>query len=130
VAASRPDRPEPLRRAAVGALARLGTLVDTVRTAVVDALAAALDDPSYMVRLSTYAACERLADARLLPVLDRLATAESDGRLRRDATEAAQRIRIDAKTPPELVRLREEVDRLRDDLNRLRDRDQPVVPQA
>lgn len=130
VAASRPDRPEPLRRAAVGALARLGTLVDTVRTAAADALERALDDPSYLVRLSTYAACETLADARLLPVLDRLATSEGDGRLRRDAAEAAVRIRIAAKTPPELVRLREEVDRLRDDLNRLRDRAQPTVPQV
>jgi aminopeptidase N len=130
LAATRRDRPEPLRRAAVGALARLGSLVDTVRTAAADALERALEDPSYLVRLSTYAACERLADARLLPVLDRLATAESDGRLRRDASEAAVRIRLDAKTPPELVRLREEVDRLRDDLNRLRDRDRPVTPQV
>jgi len=130
VAASRLDRPEPLRRAAVDALARLGTLVDGVRIAVVDALERALDDPSYLVRLSTYAACEKLGDARLLPVLDRMATAENDGRLRRDAAEAALHIRAASKTPPELVRLREEVDRLRDDLNRLRDRDQPVAPQA
>jgi aminopeptidase N len=130
VASSRPDRPEPLRRAAVGALARLGALVDAVRTAAVDALERALDDRSYVVRLSTYAAAEKLADARLLPALDRLATAETDGRLRRDAAEAAVRIRGAARTPPELVRLREEVDRLRDDVNRLRDRDQPVAPQA
>jgi aminopeptidase N len=130
LAASRPDRPEPLRRAAVGALARFATLVDSVRTAVVDALERALEDPSYLVRLSTYAACEILADARLLPVLDRNATAESDGRLRRDAAEAAVRIRAAATTPPELVRLREEVDRLRDDLNRLRDRDRPATPHA
>jgi HEAT repeat protein len=88
----------------------------------------ALEDPSYLVRLSTYAATETLADARLLPALDRLTTAESDGRLRRDAAEAAMRIRSAAKTPAELVRLREEVDRLRDDLNRLRDRDRPATP--
>jgi aminopeptidase N len=122
VAATRRERPEPLRRAAVGALARLGTLVDGVRTAAADALERALEDPSYLVRLSTYAACETLADARLLPVLDRNATAELDGRLRRDATEAAIRIRAAAKTPVEVVRLREELDRLRDDVNRLRDR--------
>jgi len=79
-----------------------------------------------LVRLSTYAACETLADARLLPALDRLAQAELDGRLRRDAAEAAVRIRGAAKIPPELVRLREEVDRLRDDLNRLRDRSAPA----
>jgi hypothetical protein len=42
--------------------------------------------------------------------------------LRRDAAEAALRVRAAAKAPPELVRLRDEVDRLRDDLNRLRDR--------
>jgi hypothetical protein len=59
-----------------------------------------------------------------------LATAETDGRLRRDAAEAALRVRGAARTPPELVRLREEVDRLRDDVNRLRDRDQPTAPQA
>ena len=119
-----------MRRAAVGALARLGSLVDATRTAAVDALERALDDASYLVRLSTYAACETLADARLLPVLDRMATAESDGRLRRDAAEAAARVRGATKTPPEVVRLREEVDRLRDDVNRLRDRDQPVPPPA
>ena len=115
-------RPEGLRRAAAGALARLGTLVDGTRTAVVDALERALDDRSYFVRLSTYAACEKVADARLLDVLDRRAHTELDGRLRRDAAEAAIRVREAAKTPPEVVRLREELDRVRDDLNRLRDR--------
>jgi aminopeptidase N len=125
-AAARPEQPEALRRAAVGALARLGTLVDGVRTAVADALEHALDDPSYPVRAAAYAACETLADARLLPVLDRMAAAELDGRLRRLAAEAALRVRAASKTPAEVVRLREEVDRLRDDLNRLRDRAEPV----
>jgi aminopeptidase N len=121
-AATRRDRPEPTRRVAVRALARHAALVDGARTAAVDALERALDDPAYLVRLATYAACETLEDPRVLPVLDRLATAELDGRLRRDATEAAMRIRAASKTPAELVRLREEVDRLRDDVNRLRDR--------
>jgi aminopeptidase N len=127
VARTRREHAEPLRRVAVGALARLATLVDVTRTAVTEALERALEDPSYLVRLSTYAACEVLEDARLLPALDRLATAELDGRLRRDATEAAIRIRAAAKTPAELARLREEVDRLRDDVNRLRDRTDVVA---
>jgi aminopeptidase N len=125
-AALAPGRPEALRRAAASALARLGVLVDATRTAVVDALERALADPSYLVRVSVYAACETLADARLLPVLDANATSELDGRLRRDAAEAALRVRAAAKTPPELVRLREDVDRLRDDLHRLRDGAPPV----
>jgi aminopeptidase N len=128
LAAAGRDRPEGLRRAAVGALARTAVLVDSVRTAVVDALERALEDPAYLVRLATYAACETLGDVRFLPVLDRLATAELDGRLRRDATEAAMRVRAASKTPAEVVRLREDVDRLRDDLNRLRDRTN--VPQT
>jgi aminopeptidase N len=122
LAALEPAQPEGLRRAAAGALARLSVLVDGVRTAVVDALERALDDRSYFVRLSTYAACEKVADARLLAALDRRAQTELDGRLRRDAAEAAIRVREAAETPPEVVRLQEEVDRLRDDLNRLRDR--------
>ncbi len=120
-AALAPSRPEALRRAAAGALARLGVLLDGTRTAVADVLERALDDPSYLVRVSVYAACETLADARLLPALDAKATSELDGRLRRDAAEAALRVRAAAKTPPELVRLREDVDRLRDELHRLRD---------
>jgi aminopeptidase N len=122
LAALQRPQPEALRRAAAGAIARTAALVDEVRTAAVDALERALDDPAYLVRLATYAAAEVLNDARLLPALDRMATAETDGRLRRDATEAAIHVREGAKTPPEVVRLREDVDRLRDDLNRLRDR--------
>ena len=116
------ERSESLRRAGVGALARLAVLVDSVRTAVVEAIAIALEDRAYLVRVAAYGAAECIADARLLPLLDRLASAETDGRLRRDATEAAMHVRAAATTPPEVVRLREEVDRLRDDLNRLRER--------
>jgi hypothetical protein len=111
-----------LRRRAVGALARLGVTSDGVRSATVDALERTLADPSYYVRLAAYAACEKLADARLLGALDRLAAGELDGRLRRDAAEAAIRVREAAKTPAAVVQLREEVDRLRTDLNQLRER--------
>jgi aminopeptidase N len=120
-ALGRPERAEPLRRATPAALARLGTLVDATRTAVVEMLESLLDDRSYLVRHATYPACEKLADARLLSVLDRRATSETDGRLRRDAAEAARHVRAAATTPPELVRLREDVDRLRDELQRLRE---------
>jgi aminopeptidase N len=118
----RPERPEPLRRAAAGALAHLGTLVDTTRTQAVDAIERALSDSAYLVRVAAYAAAERLRDARLLPVLDRLGVSESDGRLRRDAMEAAMRIREDQTKPAELARLREELDTLRDESRALRER--------
>ncbi len=113
-------RPEPLRRAALRALAAHATLIESARTAVVDAIERALDDRAYLVRVSAYAAAETLLDARLLPALDRHASAEIDGRLRRDAAEAALRIRSAGKTPPEIARLREDVDRLRDEVQHLR----------
>jgi aminopeptidase N len=117
-----PQRGEGLRRAAVRALARLGALVDTVRTRAVAALEKTLSDPSYMVRVSAYAACETLADARLLAALDRLAVTENDGRLRRDAAEAALRIREAQKTPREVAALRTELDELRIEARTLRER--------
>jgi ubiquinone biosynthesis protein UbiJ len=72
--------------------------------------------------MSAFAAAERLDDPRLLPTLDRLATGESDGRLRRDAAEAAIRIREQQSKPAELARLREEVDKLRAESQTLRER--------
>jgi aminopeptidase N len=120
--ALRPDRPEPLRRAALGAIAQLGTLVETTRTRAVEAVERALMDPGYLVRLSAYPAAEKLDDARLLPALDRLAVAEDDGRLRRDAAEAAIRVREGRSKPAELALLREELDRLRAESQALRER--------
>ncbi len=117
-----PQRGEGLRRAAAKAIARLGTLVDAVRTRAVAALEKALSDPAYIVRVAAYAACETLADPRLLPALDRLAVTESDGRLRRDAAEAALRIREAQKTPREVVALRAELDDLRVETRTLRER--------
>jgi aminopeptidase N len=119
---------EPLRRAAVGAVAQLGTLVHAVRTQAVEGIERALRDPAYLVRVSGYVAAEKLADARLLPSLDRLAVSENDGRLRRDAAEAAVRIRERQEKPAELARLREELDRLRAESLTLRERLDSLSP--
>jgi aminopeptidase N len=117
-----PARPEALRRAAAGAIGHLGTLVDAVRTEAVDAIEHALRDRSHLVRVTAFAAAERLADRRLLPALDRLAELEDDARLRRDAAEAAMRIREDQSKPAALTELREELDRLRAEFQTLRER--------
>ena len=116
------DRPEPLRRAAIGALAELGTLVESARTGAVEAIEGALEDRAYLVRMAAYAAAERIADPRLLGALDRLATTENDGRLRRDAAEAAVRVREAQRTPAEVAQVREDLDRLRADQQALRER--------
>jgi aminopeptidase N len=100
----------------------LGTLVEAARTTAVEAIDQALRDRAYLVRMSAFAAAEKLGDARLLPSLDALAASEADGRLRRDAAEAALRIREDQSKPAEVVRLREELDRLRAETAALRER--------
>ncbi|MDB5071099.1 MAG: Aminopeptidase [Candidatus Eremiobacteraeota bacterium] len=122
VEALAPDRHEALRRAAIGAIGQLGTLVESVRTEVVDAVERTLHDPGYLVRIAAFAAAEKLADARLLPTLDRFVETEDDGRLRRDAAEAAIRIREAQTKPAALAGLREEVDRLREESQALRER--------
>jgi aminopeptidase N len=121
-AALEPSRLQGLRRAAVDAVAELGTLVDAVRTAAVDAVNRTLDDANALVRMSACSAAERITDARLLPTLDRLAHDERDGRLRRHAAEAAIRVREAQTKPAELARLRDEVDRLRAESRALRER--------
>lgn len=117
-----PDVPEALRRAALGALAELGTLAEPVRTAAFEAIDRALRDPAYLVRVSAFAAAEKLNDARLLPSLDALAASEVDGRLRRDAQEAAQRVREGQQKPAELAKMREDLERLRAEAHALRER--------
>ena len=122
VDASRPERSEGLRRAATTALGRLGALVEEERTRVVDELEERLGDPSFMVALDAIIASESLSDVRLLPGLDRLAQQAVDGRMRRDAMEAAIRIRQAAKIPAQVRGLREDIDELREDQRRLQEK--------
>jgi aminopeptidase N len=114
-----PQNGENLRRAAVVALARLGGLVQEERTRVVDELERRLDDSSFLVALDAVNSAESLGDPRLLPALDRLAVAANDGRMRRDAMEAAIRIRRGEKVPAQVRGLREDIDELREDQRRL-----------
>jgi aminopeptidase N len=113
---------EALRRAAVVAIAELGSRVDSVRGDAVDVLERTLGDASYLVRVSTYTASEKIGDARLLAALDRSSTLESDGRLRRDAAEAAIRVRETQKVPMQVEAMREELEKLRVESRTLRER--------
>jgi aminopeptidase N len=116
------ERHDALRRAAATAIGELGSTVYAVRDDAVDTIARALESAPFLVRVASFAAAEMLADARLLPLLDRLAGAADDGRLRRDAAEAAMHVR-DAQTKPESVAsMREELERLRAESQAMRER--------
>ncbi len=103
-------------------MARLGALVQEERTRVVDELERRLDDSSFLVAIDAVNSAESLGDARLLTALDRLALAADDGRMRRDAMEAAIRIRKGEKVPPQVRGLREDIDELREDQRRLQEK--------
>ncbi|MGD0967640.1 MAG: M1 family aminopeptidase [Candidatus Aquilonibacter sp.] len=120
--AVRLGRDEGLRRATAGALARLGTLVYAERTRVVDAILQLLDDPMFLVQLAAIAAAESLEDTRALPALDRLAVSGFDGRVRRDAAEAAIRIREAQKVPSQVSALRSDLDTLREEQRALQEK--------
>jgi aminopeptidase N len=122
VDALRPERSEGLRRAAAMALGRIGALAEEERTHVVDELEERFGDSSFMVALDAIVAAEALSDVRLLPGLDRVAQQAVDGRMRRDAMEAAIRIRAAAKVPAQVKGMREDIDELREDQRRLQEK--------
>ena len=120
--AVRLGRDEGLRRAVAGALARLGVLVYAERSRVIDAIVQLLDDPMFLVQLAAIAAAESLEDTRALPALDRLAGSGFDGRVRRDAAEAAIRIRDAQKVPSQVSALRSDLDTLREEQRTLQEK--------
>jgi len=117
-----PQQAEGIRRAAVTALGRVGTLVEEQRTRVADALVQYLDDPSYAIAVAAIEAAETLADVRLLAELDRVGQHAFDGRLRRHAMEAAIRIRKGSKVPVQVNTLRNDIDELREQQRRLQEK--------
>jgi HEAT repeat protein len=120
--AMRAENDEGLRRAAVHAIGRFGQLVDSERTRAVAAVEERLDDELLLVQLSAIAAAEGLGDARLLTALDRLSYAAADGRVRRDAMEAAIRVREASKVPAAVSAMRGDIDGLREEHQKLREK--------
>jgi aminopeptidase N len=122
-----PEHGEGLRRAAVGALGRIATLVENERTVAVDALQQLLDDETFSVAIGAIAAAESLGDTRLLPALERIAEQGFDGRLRRDASEAAIRIRRGSRVPAQVKILRDDIDELRAEQRRLQEKIEAIA---
>ena len=120
--AIRLGRDEGLRRATAGALARAGELLYPERARIVDAILQLLDDPMFLVQLAAIGAAEALGDERALPALERLASTGFDGRVRRDAAEAAIRIREAQKVPPQVSALRSDLDTLREEQRTLQEK--------
>lgn len=119
IRATLPDKEEPLRRAALAALARLSELLGSQRARIVQHIVEALDDANFMVQMAGIDAAQTLADLRFVPVLSRLRENACDGRVRRNAAEAILRIQEAQKVPPQVTGLRNDVDSLREEQRKL-----------
>lgn len=120
--AVQPGNEEALRRSSLGALARAGELLESQRSHIVEAIMQGLDDPTFLVQVSAIVAAEHLGDQRFLPILDRLSASGFDGRIRRDAAEAAIRIRETQKTPAQVTNLRSDLDAVREEQRKLQEK--------
>ena len=120
--ATRDDRSDDLRRAALGALARLYHLLDERKPSIVDAIVACLAEEKLLIRLAAIGAAERLGERDAISALRRISDRDGDARLRRDALEAIDRISEAQRSPAEVAKLRTEVAELREELQSLRAR--------
>ncbi|TSC27681.1 M1 family aminopeptidase [Corallococcus sp. Z5C101001] len=112
-------QPAFLRRAAVGAVAKLAEVANRKREAV-DLFAQLLRDPQFRVQLAVCDAASTLGDRRLLPALE--GTTFSDPRTRRYAREAVRALRDGAPQAREVSALREELDALKQETRTLREK--------
>ena len=110
------------RSAALLGLARQGELLESERAAAVDAIVSGLRDPNFFIARGAVLAAEHLADKHFLEPLDRLAETGFDGRLRRDAADAAARIRDAQKTPAAVTGLRTDLDALREEHRKIQEK--------
>jgi aminopeptidase N len=84
----RPDRHQRLRMAAVRCLAQVGRGHEGVQNRLV----ALMQDPFLLVAIAAVRAIHEIGDERVLPHLKKLTTGDRDGRLKRLAEEAIDKI--------------------------------------
>jgi aminopeptidase N len=104
--------PERLRAVAASALAEVGRRV-TPKDAVRETLQEGLKDRDFRVQMASIAALAHLEDARATPALAVLQDQTPDGRVRRAARGAVQRLRKSGERSQESGRLADEVETLR-----------------
>lgn len=127
--ATGPKHPIPVRIAAAQAIGRAAVLLEGERSRLVDELDRLLDDGMLLVSVAAIDASAICEDPRLLGSLDRIAETGFDGRARRRATEAAQRIRESRAVPGAVTSLRSDLDELREQQQRLQESLETLSPQ-
>lgn len=111
-----------VRRAVLAALTKAREVVadETCLRAIREVAEAQLESYDPNVRIAVARLLAALRHRGGLSVLDRLAQRDLDGRVRRAAREARRDLDAGLKSPPELARLRDEVEELRREVKELR----------
>ncbi len=115
-------KPPRARVAAIGALAKLGREIETLRGKILDFLVSLAEDREFIVQMRLPGALEELGDDRAIPTLERIAERALDGRIRRRAEEALSALRRGRTRSQETQRLREDLDRIAEENRKLRER--------
>lgn len=111
------DKPSHVRAAAASLLGRFPGRREVIRR-----LEELASDESYRVRRAVVAACAELVTPKVLPILNRLAETDPYEMVRRDARDAAERVRKSLERGTEYKVLREELEKVREENRRLVDR--------
>mgnify|MGYP001996800913 CR=1 FL=1 len=117
-----PDKPERARCTAAASMGRLAKRVDSVKPAVVDALIALVQTGGFRLKYTAISALGTTGSTAGLSVLRAIHEGQSDGRVRRGAYEAIQRINAANKNGGATGQLRRDIDQLREQNKKLRSR--------
>ncbi len=116
------DHHERARAAAAAGLGRLADQVESCRADAIDRLIALAKDGPFKVRYAAIPALGAARATKAMGLLRRIHEGQSDGRLRRQAYEAIQRIRRGRSGESAVAGLRRDLDTLREENRSLRTR--------
>jgi aminopeptidase N len=116
------DRHERARATAAAGLGRLADQVESCRLPAIDRLMALAQEGPFRVQFAAIPALGQARATQAIGMLRRIHEAQSDGRLRRQAYEAIQRIIAGQGGASQMSNLRRDFEKLRDDNRALRTR--------
>ena len=117
-----PDKPERARCTAAASLGRLANSVDSIKTEAVEKLIELVQTGGFRLKYTAVSALGTAASPAGLAILRSIHEGQSDGRVRRNAYEAIQRINKGNKSGGATGQLRRDLDRMRDENKKLRSR--------
>jgi len=119
---TQPDKPERARCTAAAGMAKLAQDVDTARADIVERLGDLVKTGGFRLKYTAVSALGTAGDPAGIAVLRNIHEGQSDGRVRRSAYEAIQRINKANKAGGQVGQLRRDLDALRGENKKLRGR--------